>query len=559
MNSFVARISVTDSDEGRNAQVSCSTLDVHVFRLSPVQERFSSSETEYNLVTAYRFDREMKSTETVRITCQDGGEPRLYSNRTILVRILDENDNYPVPEKDSWIVEWRENNLGYEELETIRAFDPDEGLNGKLSYALVSNSTGSRHLNNVVAIDDSGVLRATGVFDFEQVERYSFQVVISDLGDPPRSSTVDVDLFIVDVNDERPIFDASRYEFSIAEPIPAMHLIGVVRAVDHDKSPEFNTVRYSLAEPSSLITVHAITGEIRNMIQLSQHALDGAAGSTVTVVARDGQAGFESTTNVTILFDLDDSPIINFPNAINYTLVVEDKFELGSFIGRIDATCRTPSDQISRDCLTYELVGGDYNGYFSIDPTSGWLRINSDVSIGEFQVEVAVRSSTNPKKVSKAKMIVVLKLTTDFDVVSYGASIIDGNYTIFAIVMAGGALVLIMMTVALITCFRVCRRKAVKTHSYNCRLESDRAVSNLSLNRQSNNRRSFNDGFCGIKSSGRSKKGVTFSREENEALSISLPITTSKISCPVILKIFIKFRTNLIVKHHVNHFDDDHQ
>jgi hypothetical protein len=53
---------------------------------------------------------------------------------------------------------------------------------------------------------------------------------------------------VVDVNDERPLFDRQTYHFTTTENRPAGTLVGTVRASDADATPNFNKIVYSIVQ-----------------------------------------------------------------------------------------------------------------------------------------------------------------------------------------------------------------------------------------------------------------------------------------------------------------------
>ena len=63
-----------------------------------------------------------------------------------------------------------------------------------------------------------------------------FSVVARDAGDPARSASTLVSVSIRDVNDERPTFSQSVYQFSVMENLPAGAAVGSVAAIDRDLS-----------------------------------------------------------------------------------------------------------------------------------------------------------------------------------------------------------------------------------------------------------------------------------------------------------------------------------
>ena len=73
-------------------------------------------------------------------------------------------------------------------------------------------------------------------------------MTVRDGGTPARSATQTLVVQVVDVNDERPQFDRSSYNFHVTENCPLGTVVGSVHALDADVSPAFNRVTYSLSQ-----------------------------------------------------------------------------------------------------------------------------------------------------------------------------------------------------------------------------------------------------------------------------------------------------------------------
>jgi len=126
------------------------------------------------------------------------------------------------------------------------------------------------------------------------------------------------------------------------------------------------------------------------------------------------------------------------------------------------------------------------------------------------------------------------------------------NTNVVIIVAIGSAVIgVTVVVVTLAVCVAVTRSSRSKqSHKYNCRLETDRAVSSLSLDGaktkfhgdsllaagdsvrvgEDSKQNSFNT-FGVTKYNNKNRKGVTF--HLNDKLNISAPITDTKLSCPV--------------------------
>ena len=89
IGSFIAHISVVDSDSGPAGDVVC-IVDSDVVSLHQIYYN------EYRLVTAVRFDRESRAHYSATILCQDNDpDTPLSSSVDLSIQILDVNDNMP--------------------------------------------------------------------------------------------------------------------------------------------------------------------------------------------------------------------------------------------------------------------------------------------------------------------------------------------------------------------------------------------------------------------------------------------------------------------------------
>jgi len=269
---FVAHVAVSDRDSGSAGEVDCVISDGH-FRLKPMSS--DDDGDEYQLVTAALLDRESRASYDVDIVCRDRGpEPRERVER-LKVLISDVNDNDPHFRHPSYHTELIENKYVGAVVLSVNATDADEGDNAALRYSLRGTSG--------FEIDvDSGVIKATESFDREAAASYRFFVVASDRGKPtPRSSSAEVIVDIVDVNDERPRFERHPYSLNVDENSPAGTEVGTVKAVDPDVG-SFGHVTY--AATSDVFSVDRDTGRIATLQPLDREVVPVYH---LTVVATD--------------------------------------------------------------------------------------------------------------------------------------------------------------------------------------------------------------------------------------------------------------------------------
>ena len=84
IGTFVAHVTVSDPDAGRNGSVNCS-LDSRQFNFIQ-RPLLPQSDIEYQILTAVRLDREVKDFYNVTIVCSDDGLPRKQTQKYIQVR-----------------------------------------------------------------------------------------------------------------------------------------------------------------------------------------------------------------------------------------------------------------------------------------------------------------------------------------------------------------------------------------------------------------------------------------------------------------------------------------
>jgi len=234
---------------------------------------FAVDEKSGVLRTADRIDREMicPSRTECFVAFDVAVHPMIYFQIIkIRVEIVDVNDNAPVFPQPSVKLELSEASDMGATLPLPNAVDFDAGKNGECEYHL---SPPEDHflLQVTPAADASSgcavrlrLVLAEGL-DREKVDRFRFNVVAVDLGQPVRrSGSLLVELVVLDANDHAPTFDRSSYAASITEDTPPGRSLLQVTAVDRDSGLN-GKVRYTfvgrtLAEHGDSFRLDADTG-----------------------------------------------------------------------------------------------------------------------------------------------------------------------------------------------------------------------------------------------------------------------------------------------------------
>ncbi|XP_069510305.1 protocadherin alpha-8-like isoform X11 [Ambystoma mexicanum] len=292
----IALLTVSDRDSGANGEVLCSVPTTLPFQL---QNPFNNH---YSLILKDSLDREATEEYSIAITATDRGSPPLSASTTLQVRVSDVNDNTPVFAQPSYSMFVNENNVPGTHVFTVSAIDSDLKENGFLTYSLLANAS----IDSFVSINsENGKVHALKSFDYEETQRFHFQVLAKDAGAPSLSSTVSVEVFILDQNDNAPtiLSPNPQQEYAHPEPIPASvdsgYLVSKIRAMDADSG--YNAwLSYQMVQNKGtpLFKVGLYSGEVRTSRTVREQ--DGRAHSLVVLVKDHGDPALTSTVTLSI-------------------------------------------------------------------------------------------------------------------------------------------------------------------------------------------------------------------------------------------------------------------
>lgn len=184
---------------------------------------------------------------------------------------------------------------------------------------------------------------------------------------------------VTDINDNRPIFYPTEYNVSLTEPLAQFQTnsaVVVVKAVDLDAG-RYGIVSYRISggNDAGLFRIDRVTGEV----YLVRHNLLGNRLQQVyqlNVSASDG-GGLRCSQDASVFIRVSESSrrIPAFEKR-RYSYYVKEDVKVSTVVGSVLAL---NSDSASRATIRYSIYSGDPDGYFSIDSTSGNIRIASEL------------------------------------------------------------------------------------------------------------------------------------------------------------------------------------
>ena len=220
-------VRVRDRDEGRNAELTYKVAEGHGSNLFRVID--PQSPCVENLVP---MDRENTSiVYSFVLVAMDGGDPQLSSNITVTFILEDMNDNAPVFLDPITDFNVSENASIGTVLHQFNATDLDIETQ-PLRYSLTLSNSIPFQIN-----PETGELNLTGALNVEVLNLYRFSVVAMDSNSVPHTSTLNITVNVIDVNELAMVNFGEPPTELLEEEIPKINLTLVVRVEDRDELP----------------------------------------------------------------------------------------------------------------------------------------------------------------------------------------------------------------------------------------------------------------------------------------------------------------------------------
>ncbi|KAL4661422.1 hypothetical protein H8957_015581 [Semnopithecus entellus] len=320
------------------------------------------------LVLEQPLDREKETVHDLLLTALDGGDPVLSGTTHIRVTVLDANDNAPLFTPSEYSVSVPENIPVGTRLLTLTATDPDEGINGKLTYSFRNEED---EISETFQLDSNlGEISTLQPLDYEESRFYLMEVVAQDGGALLASAKVVVT--VQDVNDNAPEVILTSLTSSLSEDCLPGTVIALFSVHDGD-SGENGEIACSVPrnlpfklEKSIDNYYHLLTTRNLDREETSDYNI------TLTVIDH-GTPPLSAENHILLkVADINDNPP-NFPQA-SYSTSVPENNPRGVSI--FSVTARDP-DSGDNARVTYSLAEDTFQGA----PVSSYVSINSDTGV----------------------------------------------------------------------------------------------------------------------------------------------------------------------------------
>ncbi|NXC95832.1 PCD17 protein, partial [Certhia familiaris] len=369
------------------------------------------------LVIQKPLDREEQSHHTLVLTALDGGDPPRSGTVQINVRLIDSNDNSPVFEAASYVVELPENApLGTAVID-LNATDADEGTNGEVLYSF--SGYAPERVRDLFSIDpQSGLIRVKGNLDYEESGLIEIDVQARDLGPNPIPAHCKVTVRLIDRNDNAPTIGfVSVRQGALSEAAPPGTVIALVRVTDRDSGKNGQLQCRVLGGGGGPGAVPFTLEENYDNFYtvVTDRPLDREAQDeyNVTIVARDGgNPPLNSTKSFSVrILDENDNPPRFSKNL--YVLQVPENNIPGEYLGSVLAQ---DPDLGQNGTVSYSILPGHVGDvsiytYVSVNPTNGAiyaLRSFNYEQTKHFEFRVLAKDSGSPHRESNATVRVTV-------------------------------------------------------------------------------------------------------------------------------------------------------
>uniref|UniRef100_A0A3Q4GQZ9 Cadherin domain-containing protein n=1 Tax=Neolamprologus brichardi TaxID=32507 RepID=A0A3Q4GQZ9_NEOBR len=218
-----------DADVGKNSVNTYKLSQNEHFSLTTHKEEGVTPE----LVLQTVLDREKQSVIKLTLTAIDGGTPAKSGSMTIIINVLDINDNPPVFSQRLYKARVYENVKIGTSIITLNATDLDEGQNGKVIYLFSEVGQGKK--TDLFSIDkQTGTVTSTRNIDFEENNAFELRVQAFDSAVFPMSSHAKLLVEVLDVNDNAPEISVTSLLNTVKEDASVETAIALVSVFDKD-------------------------------------------------------------------------------------------------------------------------------------------------------------------------------------------------------------------------------------------------------------------------------------------------------------------------------------
>ncbi|KFM71785.1 Fat-like cadherin-related tumor suppressor-like protein, partial [Stegodyphus mimosarum] len=285
------------------------------------------------------------------------------------------------------------------EVTWLKARDKDKGFSGLLVHVITSGDEFSFFRIDMF----TGRLYVDAPLDREFISEFDLNISAYDLGNPQRSASRSLIIHVDDVNDNKPNFEKSSYNFVITEN--AKNGTSIVRLRANDKDEGINSaLTFCLETDFEEFHIDPASGLLMVLGNLDRERSDSyQLKARVTDGSPDNPLSSTTVVNIRVLDINDNAPFFSLKQ---YWVKVREDLPVGVVV--IVMVASDPDLDEGGEVM-YSLSGSDT---FSIDPLMGVVRLSKPLdfeTIQLYNVTITARDGGDPPLESQAALVVEIE------------------------------------------------------------------------------------------------------------------------------------------------------
>uniref|UniRef100_A0A665ULW6 Protocadherin 2 alpha a 15 n=1 Tax=Echeneis naucrates TaxID=173247 RepID=A0A665ULW6_ECHNA len=469
----VIQVNATDLDEGPNGDVVYSFSNSVSNRLLKI---FDINPSTGEIIVKGLLDYEEKDKYEIEVEASDKGLAILTTEKGVIIKIADMNDNAPEIEVTSFSSSIPEDSRPGTTVALISVNDLDSGLNGKVICSVGEDVPFA--LSPSIQ-DKIYSLVTKSPLDREKQSHYDITITAKDTGQPPLSSEKTVSVVVSDVNDNSPEFSLSPYTFYVTEANEPGASVFSVQAFDRDENENAHISYHILRnghDDNKLTSFLSINSETGDITALKSFDFETVKTFQFHVVASDsGSPSLSSnvTVNVFILDQNDNAPVILYPLSSNGSAEGVEEIPRNVNAGHLVTKVRAYDADIGYNgWLLFSLQEVTAHSLFTLDRYTGQirtLRSFTETDEAEHKLLILVKDNGNVSLSATATVLVRLvepkEAFAASDVKSSSRADEDNNVTFYLMITLASVSALFLISIIVLIAMQ-CSKSTDYTSKY---------------------------------------------------------------------------------------------
>ena len=240
VDDIILQVVAVDLDEGSNANIRYE-LDINA------RNDFTIDHSTGVITSNIRYDRELQETYEFRVFASDNGAPPRNDSATVIVDVVDVDDNRPMFTDRTFTFTVLENQASNTNVGQVTAQDGDSERYNAFTFHMPEGQSATPYFK----VDShTGMISTRRVLDRELREAFTLNVVVRSANHNQPNDTARVIVYIDDMNDNDPVIDfptVHNHSVDISNRVPVGYV--VTRILAHDDDIDSNAqLFYSITE-----------------------------------------------------------------------------------------------------------------------------------------------------------------------------------------------------------------------------------------------------------------------------------------------------------------------